>query len=270
MDIKYNKIHSEILRQDFEFKVYGHSGKPVLVFPTSCGRFFDYEDKGMLEPLTPFIERGDIRLVCVDGRDWESWYKPQKDEWIAIRNSHYESCICRDVIPFLQKEYGINERYISTGNSMGAFHAVNFALKVPELFDGTIALSGVYNFVSELQGFYEPGLYFHIPLYYLPKLDDAKILAQLRESYFIVAHGTGAWETFNEQARELTQLLSAKGIPNYYDVWSTYYAHDWYTWKEMIVKHLDLLKSGVWLNGAETRLVGPQRRILTQKALSAS
>ena len=265
MNIQYHKIYSDILRQDFEFKIYGHAGKPVMVFPTSCGRFFDYEDKGMLLPMAPYIERGDIRLIAVDGRDWECWYKPQKDEWIAIRHGHYESCILRDVIPFLKNEYGIEEKLLATGNSMGAFHAVNFGLKYPEFYDSVIALSGVYNFITELHGYYEPGLYFHNPLYYLPRLNNKEQLARLRKSLFIVAHGTGAWETFNGQAHELTRQLGLKGIPNYYDVWGTNYAHDWYTWKEMIVKFLDMLGAGVWVDNAQVQLVGPRRRVTPQE-----
>lgn len=265
MDIKYHKIYSDILRQDFEFKIYGHAGKPVMVFPTSCGRFFDYEDKGMLLPMAPYIERGDIRLISVDGRDWESWYKPSKDEWIAIRHGHYESCILNDVIPFLRSEYCIDEKFLATGNSMGAFHAVNFGLKFPRFFDCTVALSGVYNFVTELHGYYEPGLYFHNPLYYLPRLNDKEQLARLRKSFFLIAHGTGAWETFNDQARELASQLGSKGIPNYYDVWGPNYAHDWYTWHEMIIKSLDMLKAGVWIGNEETRLVGARRRIAPQE-----
>ena len=31
--------------------VFGHAGAPVLVFPTSQGRFYEFEDRGMVDVL---------------------------------------------------------------------------------------------------------------------------------------------------------------------------------------------------------------------------
>ena len=42
MNIKYYKEYSHHLNRDMEFKVYGHSGQPILVFPCQDGRFYEY------------------------------------------------------------------------------------------------------------------------------------------------------------------------------------------------------------------------------------
>ena len=47
MKTAYYKEYSHNLGRDMEFKVYGHGGKPMLVFPCQDGRFFDFEDRGM-------------------------------------------------------------------------------------------------------------------------------------------------------------------------------------------------------------------------------
>ena len=39
MNREYHKFYSHPLQRDMEFLVYGHAGIPLLVFPTSCGRF---------------------------------------------------------------------------------------------------------------------------------------------------------------------------------------------------------------------------------------
>ena len=36
-----------LARSVMEFKVYGTAGKPVLVFPSQDGRFYDFENQGM-------------------------------------------------------------------------------------------------------------------------------------------------------------------------------------------------------------------------------
>ena len=57
-----------------EFLVFGHSGTPLLVFPTSMGRFYDYEDRGMIQAIASRFENGEIQAFCVDSVDNESWY----------------------------------------------------------------------------------------------------------------------------------------------------------------------------------------------------
>ena len=45
MNREYHKWYSNALRRDMELLIFGHSGIPLLVFPTSMGRFFDYESR---------------------------------------------------------------------------------------------------------------------------------------------------------------------------------------------------------------------------------
>ena len=48
------------------FKSYGHSGKPVIVFPSSGGRFYEYEDFKMIEAVKDFINDGKFIFYTVD------------------------------------------------------------------------------------------------------------------------------------------------------------------------------------------------------------
>jgi len=260
MDITYHKIYSKQLGQDFEFKAYGHAGKPVLVFPTSCGRFFDYENQGMIATLAPYIDAGDIRVFCVDGRDWESWYKPVKDEWIGIRHHQWEKCIVLEVIPFLAQTYGLDEKFLATGASFGAFHSANFFLKYPGVVDSAICQSGIYDVRAEFN-YYDEGIYLNSPALYLPNMNDEKFLDRVRDGYIIVSHGRGAWETFNHQAWELSQSLGAKNIPHWYDVWSEQWPHDWPTWHAQLKVYLPILRDGVLYKNGVRRITGPKRHM---------
>jgi len=58
---EYHKWYSPILGRDIELLVFGHSGVPLLVFPTSMGRFFDYESRGMIDVISHKYENGDSR-----------------------------------------------------------------------------------------------------------------------------------------------------------------------------------------------------------------
>ena len=57
-----------------ELLAFGHAGVPMVVFPTSMGAFFDYEDRGMVSAVADKIESGAMRLFCVATLDTETFY----------------------------------------------------------------------------------------------------------------------------------------------------------------------------------------------------
>ena len=73
MNVEYCKWWSPNLSQDMELKVYGHAGKPFVVFPAQGGRFYEYEDFGMVEACRPSIDAGRVTLVTIDSIDNQSW-----------------------------------------------------------------------------------------------------------------------------------------------------------------------------------------------------
>jgi esterase/lipase superfamily enzyme len=74
MNREFHKWYSPRLNREMEMLVFGHSGTPTIVFPTSQGRFYEYEDRGMVGALGNKIEGGWVQLYCVDSVDAESWY----------------------------------------------------------------------------------------------------------------------------------------------------------------------------------------------------
>ena len=73
MHISYHKTDSLHLGRPMEYKRYGHAGRPVVVFPTSGGRFFQYEDSGAVGALSEFIDDGRIQVFTLDGIDRETF-----------------------------------------------------------------------------------------------------------------------------------------------------------------------------------------------------
>ena len=66
MNREYFKGYSSELHRDMELLIFGHAGTPLLVFPTSQGRFFEYEDRGMIGALAPKIDAGEVQVFCPD------------------------------------------------------------------------------------------------------------------------------------------------------------------------------------------------------------
>ncbi|WP_433983403.1 hypothetical protein RBB78_19195 [Tunturiibacter empetritectus] len=74
MKREYHKWFSPSLGRDMELLVFGHAGYPAVVFPTSQGRFYEFEDRQMVSTVQDKLEHGHLQLYCVDSVDGESWY----------------------------------------------------------------------------------------------------------------------------------------------------------------------------------------------------
>ncbi len=249
MKIEYYKWWSGNLGQDMELKVYGYFGKPVLVFPAQGGRFFEFEDFGMIDVCAPFIEAGQVKIFTVDSVDsqsWANWGAHPADR--ARRHEDYDRYIIQEVAPFIRQHCGGSlVKVLTTGVSMGAYHAANFFFRHPDLFDALIALSGLYRLNYFIGDYMDETVYFNTPLAYLPDLNDPWYLNQYRQSRIIVCAGQGAWEDkMLRDTKELEHILSSKRIPAWIDLWGYDVNHDWPWWRRMLPYFLDKLELPRW------------------------
>jgi esterase/lipase superfamily enzyme len=243
MHIEYHKWHSRHLGQDMELKVYGDRGKPVLIFPAQGGRFFEYEDFGMVEVCKPFIEDGRIRLVTVDSVDTQSWVNNSiAPHERALRHEAYEKYIVREVFPFIRQKAPAYQRILTSGCSMGGYHCANFFFRHPEVFDAVIALSGVYTLKLFIGDYMDDLVYYHVPLSYLPGLDDARYLEAYRRSDIVLCVGQGPWEEpMLTETRAMQRVLADKNVPAWIDIWGHDVAHDWPWWRQQMPYFLERL-----------------------------
>jgi esterase/lipase superfamily enzyme len=236
MNVEYHRAWSRNLGQDMELKVYGSAGKPVVVFPCQGGRFYEYEDFGMVEACRPFIEDGAITLFTVDSVDHQSWLNesaPPADR--ARRHNDYDRYIVEEVAPFIRGMFPEASGLLATGCSMGAYHSANFFFRHPDVFDAMVALSGLYSLNLFLGDYMDENIYLHVPLAYLPNLSDPWYLDRYRGSQIVVCVGQGAWEDpMVADTRALGKILAEKGIPAWVDFWGHDVCHDWPWWRRQM------------------------------------
>jgi esterase/lipase superfamily enzyme len=236
MHRQFVKWWSPSLGKEMEMLVFGHSGAPVLVFPSSMGRFFEWEDFHMIDTVRYQIENGFNQFYCVDSVDKESFYNRSVDPFTRfMRYRQYEQYITDEVIPFVHNN-NPNRYIISTGASFGAYHACNIALKNPWLFGKLIAMSGKYDIRSFTDGFYDENVYFNNPVDYMPNMTDHGRLEAIRR--LDLRFVAGDHDICLDATRHFCDLLYKKGIWYELDVWSPGVIHDWHEWRRMILKHL--------------------------------
>ncbi len=235
MKREYHKWFSPSLGRDMELLAFGHAGLPALVFPTSCGRFFEFEDRGMVDAVQHKLEQGHLQLFCVDSIDAESWYNRQvSPRWRIARHVQYEQYLMREVLPLIRANR--NQNLAAIGCSFGGYHAVNIALRHPDVFTAFLSMGGAFDASSFLSGYYDEDCYFNLPTHYLPNMQDAWYLDRYRRNTYILATGVHD-QCWNDNER-MAQILRSRGIPCRLDVWGENVGHDWPWWQKMVQTYL--------------------------------
>lgn len=239
MQIRYYKEYSRYLDRDMEFKVFGHAGRPILIFPCQSGRFFDWENFGMCNIAAPWIDAGKLQIFCADSIDGESWDATGPERPRIEMQERWYNYICEELVPRvleINREQGpdYTGRILVGGASVGAGHAVNFYLRRPDLFNGTIALSGIYTAKEFFGDYMDDLVYRNSPCDYMrnfPKDHPYKELYDQADK-FIMCCGQGAWEDkLLASTLELRDILESKDIHPWVDIWGMDVSHDWPWWQ---------------------------------------
>ncbi len=247
MQMRYYKEYSRYLDRDMEFKVYGHTGRPILIFPCQSGRFFDWEDRHMCDIAAPWIDAGKLQIFCVDSIDRESWDSDGPARPRIEMHERWYNYICEELVPRIleiNREQGPDHtgRILTGGTSMGASHAVNFYLRRPDIFNGTIALSGIYSSRMFFGDYIDDLVYRNSPCDYMRNFpaDHPYREFYARADRFIICVGQGAWEDdLLASTRELQGILESKDIHAEFEYWGYDVNHDWPWWEKQWPYFLD-------------------------------
>jgi esterase/lipase superfamily enzyme len=223
---------------------YGHFGRPVLVFPSEKGRSFDFANNGMVAAVEDLVDAGRVKLYCVDSFDAASWAArdiPLEER--ARRHGAYESWIVDQVVPHIAEDCGGSaDNLMTTGCSMGAFHALNFALRRADLFPLAFCMSGNYD-PAAWYAWGERGeaMYFNSPLDYVAKMHGDHLEWLRGRIQVLLVCGQGQWEDTTgalASTERMAGLLAEKGIPHQLDLWGHDVPHDWPSWRRQFAHHL--------------------------------
>ena len=227
------------LDKNMEIAVYGHFGTALLMFPSAAADYLEYERFYMIDSIAPYIEAGKIKVFSINSINSESWLnRTMQPHHKAIRHQSYNYYIFDEVVPFIQMHCHGRVPIITTGVSLGAFHGANVFFRRPDLFAGTIAMSGVYDLTQYSDGFFNEDCYFNSPIHYLPNLTDHNTLEQMRHSRIHILSGQGAYEA-PDASRALSNILHSKSIPHELDIWGYDMRHDWPTWRAMLPYYME-------------------------------
>jgi esterase/lipase superfamily enzyme len=231
--------YSERLGKQMPIASYGWNGFALLLVPTAAADYLEYERFQLMEVLKPFIEDGKVKVFSINSINNESWLNNEMDpRHKAIRHQQFNSYVYEEVVPFIKNATSWETPIFICGASFGALHSMNLFLKRPDLFNGVIAMSGVYDLSEYTKGYFDDDVYFNSPQHYMPNLSDHHLLQQIRSSAHIyIFSGSGDYEDPGA-SRSFAGILYNKGINYELDIWGGEWPHDWTTWRAVLPHYL--------------------------------
>ncbi len=234
MKREYGSWRSASLGRPMEYLWFGDRGRPVLIFPTSAGRFYQNEDFGLVGALAEKVDSGWLQLVCVDSVDNEGWYDKRispRDR--ARRHDDYDRYLRDEMLPLIEGRAGGN--VVTLGASFGAYHAANLAGRYPGRVTKAICFSGLYDVSRYLDGYWDDLCYYHTPSAYIANMDDGW-KEKLRQVEWVVA--TGEQDSLVRENRDFADLLARQGQRVHAEFWPGVFGHDWPFWKDAVRRFL--------------------------------
>ncbi len=231
---------SPALQKEMPIVAYGDYGFALLLVPTAAADFMEYERFQLMETLAPYINGGKVKVFSINSINSESWLNnDMAGEHKAIRHNQFNEYVFNEVIPFIKTNTSADTPIITCGASFGALHSINLFLKRPDLINGVIAMSGVYDLSEYTKGYFDEQVYINSPMHYLPELNDDWYLSKIRNNNRIfLLSGSGDYED-PEASRKFSDLLNSKGIAHHLDIWGHEWKHDWPTWRAMLPVYLE-------------------------------
>jgi esterase/lipase superfamily enzyme len=212
MHESYHKWYSQYINREFDMLVFGSGGIPVIFFPPAKERYYYAKDSGFTSAASELINNGKIKIYTPDSFDAESWYNYEAEPSDRVKHyKNFESLIIHDIIGFIKYETNA-DKVILAGEGFGGYHALNFGLKHPDMASGIITLGSFFNIKQFIYGYYDDNCYFNNPPDYLPGLDDEWYLTNINKLKIHLAADIN--DEFFEENRNISFLLSSKGIPN--------------------------------------------------------
>jgi esterase/lipase superfamily enzyme len=224
-----------------EIAVYGHYGFALLMLPTAAADYLEYERFLLIDAISKYINEGKVKVFSINSINSESWLnRNMHPRHKSIRHQQFNQYVFNEVVPFIHHSCNGQVPIITTGASLGALHSANLFFRRPDLFAGTIPMSGVYDLSAYSDGYFDEDCYFNSPAHYLPNLNDDYFLPLLRHGgkHIHILTGQGAYEA-PDASRRISSILSSRGIPHELDVWGYDMPHDWTTWRAMLPYYLE-------------------------------
>src|ERR687891_872622 len=107
MERRIPSWYSPNLGMEMPLVAYGHSGYPLLMFPTAAADFLGYERFHLIDSIRHHIEAGRLRAYSINSVNRYSLMNEQAPPpWKGELLVRYDSYVTDEVLPLIRNETG--------------------------------------------------------------------------------------------------------------------------------------------------------------------
>ncbi len=230
-NVQYIQYYSNILGRNIDLEITGNWGYPILMFPSSGGKFTQNSDFGLVGSVMQFVEEGRVKLYSIETIDMLSFYDDHMNSETKIHNYElYVNFLKEEMIPYIQRECNTHRIGVA-GVSFGGYHAANTAFRFPDLVSHLISMSGVFNIRNMAPLSEDIRIYFNCPDEFMRNEESWKF------HHMKIVLGTSDWDSCKPKNLHMASILDSKGIEYWYDE-KKWIEHDWPLWKMVFPEYL--------------------------------
>ena len=230
--VQHTQYYSNTLNRNINLEVTGHWGHPILMFPSSGGKYTQNSDFGLNESVMKYVEEGRIKLYNVETIDMLTFYADDLPSDIIIHNYElYMQFLKNELIPYIQDECNTH-RLAVAGCSFGGFHAANTAFRFPDVISHLFSLSGVFSIRNFTPNSDDMRIYFNCPNEFMANEESWKY------NHMKIVLSTSDWDSCKPKNENMAGILESKGIPYWYDE-KKWIEHDWPLWKMVFPAYVE-------------------------------
>ncbi|NML64773.1 esterase family protein [Hymenobacter sp. RP-2-7] len=229
----YRRFYSHHLGLELEMLVLGNYGYPIIIFPTSNGRYYEAKDFKLVDSVRWFIDNKLIKLYCIDSGDKYSWYAKHLHPGTRVWNhTLYDRFVADELVPAIQRECQVDKVGVA-GCSLGGYQALNFAFRHPGLVAHMFSMGASFDIRMFMGGYYDEQVYYNNPPDYLPNDQDPDLWRMN------IILGTAYDDFCKDSNYQIADILSRKGIAHRLDVRPG--THDWPVWRDMFPEYVSTI-----------------------------
>ncbi len=233
-------LHSNMLHADVTVKTIGSNGVPCLVFMPLHEGVNEFLHYALSSELLEQLERGRIRFyICATCDDVWDDNEVSNHEKMQLYES-WMQFLQQELVPYI-RSVTFMEQVMVCGIDIGAMHAMNLYLRIPEYIRKVLCLSGIYKISHYIPYYYDELILKNTPEVILRNLHGEKVKAYQNTNMVLCSGRYPMAPEAEGNLRELEEVLRLKDIPVIVEYWDYDAGTGWKWWTRQLDYFIPLL-----------------------------
>ena len=187
------------------------------------------------------LNRNQVRFfLCDCFQDWTSDAITHQERMAAYEK--WLQFLQFEMVPYIRSLSFTND-FMVCGIEVGALHAMNIFLRLPQVINKVLCLSGIYKPSYYVKRYYDEYMLKNTPGIFLRSLDEEQLALYRKANIILCASRHPSEHMMETYLHEMEEILRIKDIPALVEYWEYEALSNWDWWSRQLDYFLPLLLS---------------------------